>query len=1532
MGLILTRPFNKVFGLLTAMCLIGTFSISNLNAQACIEFKKASSLSFGADEALNAGDEITFDFYLTNCGTEDITEVVVDEFSAAFTGTGTMPPVPNIPGLVVKPGATKHFISTYVVTDADLAAGEVLSQGIVSYEMPDGTEHSKMSDSANILDDQGTDMDLTKQALPLNDHCPALACNDLINLSLDGDCEALVTVDMILEGVSDVLLIGYYITILDQQGNLIPGNMVTSEHLGQTLTANVISTCDGNTCWGNILVEDKLEPEIVCDCPPGEWMFNPDCSVECLDFDRVLNGQVGQPDISDNCGGVTAVLTGAHSTAGNDCGEWLITQTWTLYLENEYGTPENTGLNCNSEYYVYAIDFTGITGPDEVTFECSYNNTANYDTHPDNTGYPLLNGDPITSDNENTCNIIAYYDDLELPICVQGPGNTTCNSETTKIVRTWTVLNWCTGESEVFTQVIKIEDTEPPVIEAQDQIVSVDPWECAADVWLNPPTLLKDNCSQELEWYITSTNSGAIGVGTQHALGVPKGDWIFTIAAVDCCGNIATADINVSVVDQTPPVPIAHQDIIVGLTISGTGDGTGEPDEMAAGSAKIFKQNINNGSFDMCSNVHVEIRREREGCKDNHHTTYSNLIPNFCDPAYVSVDHDYGNEVAFCCFDVDYDGDGDGEPDGMVKVWMRVWDDANMDGMFGSYETVNGKCELLDNYNETWIYVKVENKLTPNITCPPDITIPCDWDYTDLNVTGSHVTAAVPCNSAEYDYTDWVDLNCGEGQIERNWYVIGFEDEVCTQYITVVNPDANTPLDVNCPGNGQTVYVDCDDHVIPEPWFSGNACSLTGITSSIDTFTIEDGACYKVIKKWTIIDWCSGETVDCEYVFARIDTEAPDIMCQDTCVAVNDYWDADNDGNYCELANNIGLRKSATDEGDCPSDWIKWIVQIDYWNDGTIDVERSSFYPHNSSNYIAPTQMGQDIIVILNRNAASAEWAIHRVKYKAFDGCGNLTQCEELVEVADKKAPTPYCVGISSALMADSELVELWASDFNIGSFDNCSSQDELYYTFAQIPPVLSRIDQVHYFDASGLRNASAYEGGYPVQKWDPATNSSATKFVGAEEWCGSNEIEISVWDQKLNTDYCLVELLIGGEVCDDFGGGGVPRASIAGELNTEDGTPINDVLVSNFSDQLNYPWELPVDGSYAFEDNLMYQNYDVSPFKDNGHLNGVSTLDVVLIQRHILGLQVLDSGYKLIAADVNNDEAVSGTDLVELRKLILGIYSSLPTNTSWRFADSGTPMSTTNPWPFAEKISLASLDTDMMDETFIGIKIGDVNNSVIASAASTAVDTRSSKNIELIINTLENGQVEIKAGNNFDNIYGYQFSLATTATLQNVTAGALNVSTENFGVFNNSVSTSFANATALSVEAGETLFTLTFDSKTDIALTDMVSSEAYGNNFEIFGIELRDGQSTNEYALMQNEPNPFSETTTITFTIPNSDNVTLTVFDLTGKVIKNMTSQFDRGTHTIQLSKDDLAASGVIYYQLESGDFTDTKKMIIIE
>ena len=108
------------------------------------------------------------------------------------------------------------------------------------------------------------------------------------------------------------------------------------------------------------------------------------------------------------------------------------------------------------------------------------------------------------------------------------------------------------------------------------------------------------------------------------------------------------------------------------------------------------------------------------------------------------------------------------------------------------------------------------------------------------------------------------------------------------------------------------------------------------------------------------------------------------------------------------------------------------------------------------------------------------------------------------------------------------------------------------------------------------------------------------------------------------------------------------------------------------------------------------------------------------------MGIQALDSPYKLIAADVNNSGHISAFDMVELRKLILLIDSEFANNTSWRFVD-GTYVfaDPTNPFvsTFPETYNINGLSQNEIAD-FIGVKIGDVNGSAIPNQLVSS-DTR---------------------------------------------------------------------------------------------------------------------------------------------------------------------------------------------------------------
>ena len=175
---------------------------------------------------------------------------------------------------------------------------------------------------------------------------------------------------------------------------------------------------------------------------------------------------------------------------------------------------------------------------------------------------------------------------------------------------------------------------------------------------------------------------------------------------------------------------------------------------------------------------------------------------------------------------------------------------------------------------------------------------------------------------------------------------------------------------------------------------------------------------------------------------------------------------------------------------------------------------------------------------------------------------------------------------------------------------------------------------------------------------------------------------------------------------------------------------------------------------------------------------------------------------------------------------------------------------------------------------------------------------------------------------------------------VEGITSGALKVSENNINVVNNNVVFSWNNANGVNVNDGEVLFTLTLKSNADTKLSSVLNlndnvarTEAYtGSDLDIYNINLEYRNSAVSYALYQNEPNPFTDETVIGFDLPEAGAYTLTVYDVTGKVLVVRNAEGKAGYNTEKLSKKDINTNGVLYYRLESGDYTATKKMIVIK
>jgi hypothetical protein len=92
-------------------------------------------------------------------------------------------------------------------------------------------------------------------------------------------------------------------------------------------------------------------------------------------------------------------------------------------------------------------------------------------------------------------------------------------------------------------------------------------------------------------------------------------------------------------------------------------------------------------------------------------------------------------------------------------------------------------------------------------------------------------------------------------------------------------------------------------------------------------------------------------------------------------------------------------------------------------------------------------------------------------------------------------------------------------------------------------------------------------------------------------------------------------------------------------------------------------------------------------------------------------------------------------------------------------------------------------------------------------------------------------------------------------------------------------------------------------------------------------------GEIPGSYRLLQNYPNPFNPTTMIRFELPKNINVSLRVYDITGKEVATLINNqiLSAGTKEFDFNGANLG-SGIYFYTLKAGDFTQTKKMLLVK
>lgn len=406
-------------------------------------------------------------------------------------------------------------------------------------------------------------------------------------------------------------------------------------------------------------------------------------------------------------------------------------------------------------------------------------------------------------------------------------------------------------------------------------------------------------------------------------------------------------------------------------------------------------------------------------------------------------------------------------------------------------------------------------------------------------------------------------------------------------------------------------------------------------------------------------------------------------------------------------------------------------------------------------------------------------------------------------------------------------------------------------------------------------------------------------------------------------------------------------NAPINGEIMKENGEPIANVKVSTQTDFVVSDFN----GHYHFADQIVGQTYELTCEKNENPKNGVTSLDIVLILKHILGIQPLSSTYQLIAADVNGQDGITVTDISIITQLILNEIQTFPLE-SWRFVPQDYTF--TNPSnPFLTMLPehiMVNLTESINNQDFIGIKVGDVSGDAITNVNENSTDIRFQNTLNFSFNeiiTMPNNLSEIHvSAQDFKNMTAFELGLSWHQAVEIVKV--IPHSDLESGLFitsigiDNNLSMIWVDddlkQEGVSIANDQILFKILVKNSLKVnQVIDLVKLQmdnqnnvAYDIHNKPYKINLDLGQRS-VFRVFPNYPNPFNHQTKLSFFSPQQDVISLRIFDNQGQAIFSITKTFEKGSQEWLLNENLFPKRGIYWFQLLTKNTQHSGKLIFI-
>ncbi|MBC8525413.1 MAG: T9SS type A sorting domain-containing protein [Candidatus Cloacimonetes bacterium] len=401
------------------------------------------------------------------------------------------------------------------------------------------------------------------------------------------------------------------------------------------------------------------------------------------------------------------------------------------------------------------------------------------------------------------------------------------------------------------------------------------------------------------------------------------------------------------------------------------------------------------------------------------------------------------------------------------------------------------------------------------------------------------------------------------------------------------------------------------------------------------------------------------------------------------------------------------------------------------------------------------------------------------------------------------------------------------------------------------------------------------------------------------------------------------------------------------------DASPIPDAVVELTGDG-TYSTTTNTSGDYLFN-NIPGCNYVSTPSKADD-LGGLSGMDASRIARYAAGLYSLDC-LEMISADVSMNGYISGMDASRVARYIAGLIVQLNTSdVNWVFTPE--PIPECEDWPpivYENTREYTPLESDLTDEDFIGIRLGDVSGNwspdsrvTLSSESFKAIEFETNINSILRIPIVIENVTEIE-GIDIEITFNPEVLKLKELTLQDGILDNKDYAIEtNLNEPGKGIMVNYAQKDLVS-GTGVVAFI-----EFDVIGIEGSSSEIYFTKFDVNETEALGGLQVvlegkevttkrlevniiqpipNKFALYQNYPNPFYSNTVIKYDLPKDTHVNIQIYNIRGQLVKEIVNGVESaGRKQIEWNTKGLS-SGIYFCRLKVGDkVIDTKKCLFLK